>query len=58
MHAELADVVITAYVAAHELDFDPDAAITAKLDVVFTRGRRAPTDHVAAGDEKQETGSG
>lgn len=40
VHAELADVVITAYVTAHEMGFDLDAAIAAKLDVVFTRGWR------------------
>lgn len=40
VHAELADVVITAYVTAAELDMDLDAAIKAKLDVVFSRGWR------------------
>jgi NTP pyrophosphatase (non-canonical NTP hydrolase) len=40
MRAELADVVITAYVTAHELNFDLDAAIADKLDVVFTRSWR------------------
>jgi NTP pyrophosphatase (non-canonical NTP hydrolase) len=43
MHAELADVVITAYVTAHELGLDLDAAITAKLAVVFSRGWRDTT---------------
>lgn len=38
MYAELADVVITAYVLAHELHLDLDAAIAAKLDVIFARG--------------------
>jgi hypothetical protein len=42
MHAELADVVITAYGTAAELGFDLDAAITAKLAVVFSRGWREP----------------
>jgi NTP pyrophosphatase (non-canonical NTP hydrolase) len=40
VHAELADVVITAYVTAAEMGVDLDAAIRAKLDVVFTRGWR------------------
>jgi NTP pyrophosphatase (non-canonical NTP hydrolase) len=43
MCLELADVVITAYVTAAELRMDLDAAITAKLDVIFTRGWREPT---------------
>lgn len=42
MHAELADVVITAYVTAHEIGFDLDTAISAKLAVVFSRGWREP----------------
>jgi NTP pyrophosphatase (non-canonical NTP hydrolase) len=42
VHAELADVVITAYVTAAEMDLDLDAAIRAKLEVVFTRGWREP----------------
>lgn len=40
MHAELADVVITAYVTAEELGFDLDKAIADKLAVVFSRGWR------------------
>lgn len=35
---ELADVVITAYVAARYLTIDLDEAISDKLDIVFTRG--------------------
>lgn len=42
MHAELADVVITAYVTAHELDMDLNAAIAEKAAVVFARGWREP----------------
>jgi NTP pyrophosphatase (non-canonical NTP hydrolase) len=38
MAAELADVVITAYVTANVLGIDLDSEITAKLDVVFARG--------------------
>jgi len=41
VRAELADVVITAYVAAVVLGIDLDHAITDKLAVVFTRGWRA-----------------
>lgn len=37
---ELADVVITAYVGAEEIGIDLDAAISAKLDKIFTRGWR------------------
>lgn len=37
---ELADVVITAYVTAAEQGWDLDAAIRAKLAVIFTRGWR------------------
>lgn len=40
VHAELADVVITAYVAAEEMGFDLDAAIGEKLDKIYTRGWR------------------
>lgn len=40
MHLELADVVITAYVAAVEMGFDLDAAINDKLAIVFSRGWR------------------
>jgi NTP pyrophosphatase (non-canonical NTP hydrolase) len=42
VEAELADVVITAYVTAHVLGIDLDAAARAKTDVVFTRGWREP----------------
>jgi NTP pyrophosphatase (non-canonical NTP hydrolase) len=40
MHEELADVIITAFVAAHELGVDIDAVIGAKLRKVHTRGWR------------------
>lgn len=42
MVAELADVVITAYVTADVLGIDLDAAITAKAAVIMTRGWREP----------------
>jgi NTP pyrophosphatase (non-canonical NTP hydrolase) len=42
VEAELADVVITAYVTAHVLGIDLDAAARAKTEVVFTRGWREP----------------
>ncbi len=42
VEAELADVVITAYVTAAVLGIDLDAAARAKTDVVFTRGWREP----------------
>ncbi|MFC0435706.1 MazG nucleotide pyrophosphohydrolase domain-containing protein [Kutzneria buriramensis] len=42
MHAELADVVITAFVAAEELGIDLDKVITDKAGVVLTRGWRTP----------------
>jgi len=42
VEAELADVVITAYVTAHVLGIDLDAAWRAKAEVVFTRGWRQP----------------
>jgi len=38
VHAELADVVITAYVTAHVLGIDLTDAISDKVDVIFTRG--------------------
>lgn len=44
MHAELADVVITAYVTAEEMGFDLDAAIDAKLQKIHTRGWREETN--------------
>ncbi|MBP2341073.1 NTP pyrophosphatase (non-canonical NTP hydrolase) [Saccharothrix coeruleofusca] len=40
MHAELADVVITAFVTAQELGVDLEALIGQKLAVVFSRGWR------------------
>jgi NTP pyrophosphatase (non-canonical NTP hydrolase) len=40
--AELADVVITAYITADVLGIDLDAAARAKTEVVFTRGWREP----------------
>lgn len=43
MTAELADVVITAYVVACALDVDLDDAIAEKLTVVFSRGWIATT---------------
>ena len=42
VEAELADVVITAYVTAHVLGIDLDTAARAKTEVVFTRGWREP----------------
>jgi NTP pyrophosphatase (non-canonical NTP hydrolase) len=42
VEAELADVVITAYVTAAVLGIDLDAAARAKAEVVFTRGWREP----------------
>ena len=40
VQTELADVVITAYVTAHELGIDLDAVIADKLEEIFTRGWR------------------
>jgi NTP pyrophosphatase (non-canonical NTP hydrolase) len=42
VEAELADVVITAYVTAAVLGIDLDATARAKAEVVFTRGWREP----------------
>jgi NTP pyrophosphatase (non-canonical NTP hydrolase) len=42
VEAELADVVITAYVTATVLGIDLDAAARAKTAVIFTRGWRQP----------------
>lgn len=42
MHTELADVVITAFVTAHELGVDIEAVIAAKLHTIHTRGWREP----------------
>ena len=42
VEAELADVVITAYVTANVLGIDLDSACRAKTEVVFTRGWREP----------------
>jgi NTP pyrophosphatase (non-canonical NTP hydrolase) len=42
MQAELADVVITAFVTAEELGIDLDKVITDKAGVVLTRGWRTP----------------
>ncbi|GAA3456120.1 hypothetical protein GCM10018962_79540 [Dactylosporangium matsuzakiense] len=40
VEAELADVVLTAFVTAHTLGVDLEQALRAKLDVVYTRGWR------------------
>lgn len=40
MHAELADVVITAFVTAEEFGVDLEELISAKLEKVFSRGWR------------------
>lgn len=42
MRAELADVVITAWLAAAELGIDLDAALADKLAVINERGLRDP----------------
>jgi len=43
MRAELADVIITAFVAAEELGIDLDQAVTDKANIVLTRGWREQT---------------
>lgn len=43
MHEELADVVITAFVTAHELGVDIEPVIAAKLAIIHTRGWREQT---------------
>ena len=48
VRADLADVVITAYLAAAALDIDLDAAIGDKLTQVVNRGWRQPTGGDAA----------
>ncbi|MFG2039702.1 MazG nucleotide pyrophosphohydrolase domain-containing protein [Dactylosporangium sp. NPDC048998] len=40
VEAELADVVITAFVTAHTMGIDLERAVGAKLGVVYTRGWR------------------
>lgn len=40
VHTELADMIITAFVTAHELGVDIQAVIAAKLDTIHTRGWR------------------
>jgi NTP pyrophosphatase (non-canonical NTP hydrolase) len=40
VETELADVVITAFVTAHTMGIDLEAAIRAKLDVIYSRGWR------------------
>jgi NTP pyrophosphatase (non-canonical NTP hydrolase) len=49
MHEELADVIITAFVTAHELGVDIQAVIAAKLRTIHTRGWRDTTP--AAGSD-------
>jgi NTP pyrophosphatase (non-canonical NTP hydrolase) len=38
IEAELADVIITAFVAAHTMGIDIERALATKLGVVYTRG--------------------
>jgi NTP pyrophosphatase (non-canonical NTP hydrolase) len=40
VEAELADVVITAFVTAHTMGIDLESALRSKLDIVYTRGWR------------------
>ncbi|WP_432841062.1 MazG nucleotide pyrophosphohydrolase domain-containing protein [Dactylosporangium sp. CA-092794] len=40
IEAELADVVLTAFVTAHTMGIDLERALAAKLAVVYTRGWR------------------
>jgi NTP pyrophosphatase (non-canonical NTP hydrolase) len=49
MHEELADVVITAFVTAHEMGVDLEAVIAAKLHTVHTRGWREPAAGAGGG---------
>lgn len=44
VHEELADVIIGAYVVAHEMNFDLDKEIQNKLEIVFERGWRENVD--------------
>jgi NTP pyrophosphatase (non-canonical NTP hydrolase) len=43
MHEELADVIITAFVTAHELGVDINAVVAAKIRKIHTRGWRETT---------------
>lgn len=43
VHEELADVIITAFVTAHELGVDIQQVIAAKLDTIHIRGRHQHT---------------
>jgi len=40
VEAELADVVLTAFVTAHTLGIDLEKALAAKLEIIYTRGWR------------------
>jgi hypothetical protein len=46
--AELADVVISAYIAAERLEIELDQCIAAKQQVIMTRGFRDPRPEAAA----------
>lgn len=47
---ELADVLITAHVAAHVLGVDVERAVAGKLEVIFSRGwRENPSGHTSGG---------
>jgi NTP pyrophosphatase (non-canonical NTP hydrolase) len=53
LRSEAADVVITMFVAAHEIGFDLPAAIADKLAVIYRRGwreARTVTANTPAGD--------
>lgn len=46
--AEAADVVITTFAAAHDMGIDLEAAIAAKLAIIYSRGWREPVPDSAA----------
>jgi NTP pyrophosphatase (non-canonical NTP hydrolase) len=52
VEAELADVVITAFVTAHEMDINLESAINEKLAVIFNRGWREGS--IDAGEQAKD----
>lgn len=50
LEEELADVVFTAYIVAHYVGSDLNAAILRKAEKIFSRGWRVEPAHTAGGD--------
>lgn len=58
IEAELADVVLTAFVTAHVLGIDVERALAAKLGVIYTRGWREAIEEPGSDPETRSGNDG